>query len=94
MPEPSRATTAEKLLRVAVPLGMVALAILVWHLTVTLAQIPRYILPSPVDVAVALYTDWGMLYPALLATLRLTLTALLLALVGGVALAILLVQSR
>jgi NitT/TauT family transport system permease protein len=87
-------STAEKLLRVAVPLGMVGIALLAWHLVVTLAQIPRYILPGPVDVVLSLQSDWGILYPALLATLRLTFTALLLALAGGVALAILLVQSR
>jgi len=89
-----RTSTSEKLLRVAIPVGMVFLAIVAWHLTVTLREIPRYILPSPADVAGSLYNDWGTLSPALLVTLRITFSALILALVGGVALAILLVQSR
>ena len=90
----SRNSGAQKFLRIAVPLAMLGLAVLAWHLYVTLNEVPRYIVPSPADVAGALYSDWGTLYPALLVTLRITLSALVLALVGGVALAILLVQSR
>lgn len=87
-------SNTEKLLRVAVPVLMLILAILAWHLSVAINEIPRYILPSPLDVAGSLYNDWGTLYPALLVTLRITFTALALALVGGVAFAILLVQSK
>jgi len=87
-------SNTEKVLRVAVPVLMLILAILAWHLSVAINEIPRYILPSPLDVAGSLYNDWGTLYPALLVTLRITFTALALALVGGVAFAILLVQSK
>ena len=87
-------SNTEKVLRVAIPLLMLVLAITAWHLAVIINEIPRYILPSPLDVATSLYEDWGTLYPALLVTLRITFTALALALVGGVALAILLVQSK
>jgi NitT/TauT family transport system permease protein len=73
---------------------MIVIALIAWHLIVTVNQVPRYILPGPVDVAMSLYTDWGTLYPALLVTVRITFTALILALIGGVAMAILLVQSR
>jgi NitT/TauT family transport system permease protein len=85
---------SEKFLRIAVPLGMLFAAILGWHLFVTINQVPHYILPSPADVAASLWNDWGTLYPALLVTLRITFSALGLALVGGAALAILLVQSK
>jgi NitT/TauT family transport system permease protein len=85
---------SEKFLRIAVPLGMLLFAILGWHLFVTINQVPHYILPSPADVAASLWNDWGTLYPALLVTLRITFSALGLALVGGAALAILLVQSK
>ena len=61
---------------------------------VTINEIPRYILPSPVDVAIALFTDSSTLWPAMMVTVKITLMALALALVGGVGLAILLVQSR
>lgn len=89
-----RTSTAERVLRVGVPVLMLLVAILAWHLTVTLNNIPKYILPGPADVAQSLYTDWPTLWPALLVTLRITLLALVLALIGGVALAIVLVQSR
>jgi len=85
---------SERLLGILVPVGMFVLAILAWHFYVTINQVPRYILPSPADVVGSLLTDWPILLPALLVTLRITFSALLLALLGGVALAILLVQSR
>ena len=87
-------STAEKVLRVAVPVAMLVLAIVAWHVFITVNNVPRYILPSPADVAMSLWNDWGTLAPALMVTLRITFTALILALVGGVAFAILLVQSR
>ena len=90
----SQSNTAGLWLRIAVPVGMLMLAILAWHLYVTIYEVPHYILPGPLLVANALWTDWGTLAPALLVTIRITFTALFLALVGGVGLAILLVQSR
>lgn len=84
----------DKVLRVVVPVGVLAVVVLAWQAYVTLSQVPRYLLPSPADVAAALWNDWGILWPALLVTLRLTFVALLLALAGGAALAIVLAQSR
>lgn len=89
-----RTSNLERILRVAVPVGMLVLAVLAWHLTVTINQIPRYILPSPADVWGSLTTDYPTLLPALGVTLRITFSALGLALVGGVLLAIVLVQSK
>jgi NitT/TauT family transport system permease protein len=89
-----KTTTAEKVLRVVIPLAMVALAIGLWQLHITVNQVPRYIMPSPGDVALALYNDWGTLSPSLLVTLRITFMALAIALIGGVGLAIILVQSK
>ncbi len=70
------------------------LSILAWHLYVTLGEIPHYILPGPVRVAQSLVDDWAMLWPAMLVTSRLTILALLLAVVGGVALAVVFTQSK
>ncbi|WP_421760653.1 ABC transporter permease [Devosia sp.] len=89
-----RTPRSEKIMRIAIPIGMLVLAVIAWHLTVVLNNIPKYILPAPADVAKSLLTDYPTLLPALWVTLRITFTALFLALVGGVALAILLVQSR
>ncbi|MBO6718671.1 MAG: ABC transporter permease [Rhizobiaceae bacterium] len=91
---PPRVTLSERMLRIGVPVGMFALAILAWHFYVVINEVPHYILPSPAAVASSLWNDWGTLSPALLVTVRITFTALFLALVGGVGLAIILVQSR
>jgi NitT/TauT family transport system permease protein len=89
-----RTSNAEKVLRVVVPVTMLVIAIIAWHLTVTLREIPRYILPAPADVLQALIEDGPSLLPALGVTVLITFQALALALIGGVALAILLVQSK
>ena len=85
---------SERALRVVVPVMMLALTVLAWQVYVSAENVPAYILPSPVRVATALWTDWPTLLPALLVTLRITFTALALALAGGVLLAVLLIQSR
>ena len=84
----------ERVLRITVPIAMLALLVLAWHLHIVINKVPRYIMPGPADVAVALWTDWGTLYSSLLVTLKITFSALALALIGGVALAVLLVQSK
>ena len=89
-----RTTNAERIMRIAIPVGMLVLAVIAWHLAVVLNNIPKYILPAPADVLKSLLNDYPTLLPALGVTLRITFTALILALVGGVAMAILLVQSR
>ncbi|WEK06452.1 MAG: ABC transporter permease [Candidatus Devosia phytovorans] len=90
----ARTSLTERILRVVIPTAMVLLAIGLWQLHITVNQVPRYIMPAPGDVIVALFTDWPTLYPSLLVTVRVTLLALLLALAGGVGLAIILVQSK
>ena len=81
-------------LQIGIPVVMLALLVLVWHWYVTANAVPHYIMPSPVRVAQSMVEDWHILFPALLVTLKITFTALALALVGGVALAILLIQSK
>lgn len=90
----TEARTGDRIIRVVVPLAMLALTLAAWQLYVMASGVAPYILPSPYAVGRALWTDWGTLSPALLVTLRITFTALVLALIGGVALAVLLVQSR
>lgn len=85
---------SDKILQIVIPVTTLVLTIALWQLLVTINEIPRYILPSPVDVAIALFTDSSTLWPAMMVTVKITLMALALALVGGVGLAILLVQSR
>ena len=90
----ARTSTLEKVLRIVIPVAMVLFAIGLWQLHITVNQVPKYITPAPGDVATALVTDWGTLAPALVVTLRITFLALAIALVGGVGLAIVLIQSK
>ena len=89
-----RMPQGERVLQVVVPLTTFVLTIALWQVLISVNNIPRYILPGPVDVVTALFTDSATLWPAMLVTIRITLMALALALIGGVGLAILLVQSR
>jgi NitT/TauT family transport system permease protein len=83
-----------RVLRVLVPILMLVLLVVAWHLIVIAFNLPPYILPSPARVAQAMVDDWGVLWAALLITLRITFAALALALIGGVVLAIVMAESR
>jgi NitT/TauT family transport system permease protein len=91
---PPIASRSERFARIAIPIGMLVLLIVVWQIYCDVAHVPHYILPSPLRVAQAFGTDYPILLPALLVTLKITFSALAIALVGGVALAILMAQSK
>jgi NitT/TauT family transport system permease protein len=91
---PPRVSLGERFAQIAVPLVMLAGMIVLWHVYVTVYQVPHYILPSPLRVAQSLYTDWPVLFRALQVTIEITFSALALALLGGVAIAIIMSQSR
>ena len=78
----------------ALPALIFALAILGWEALVRINDIPHYILPAPSLVLATLVKDWPVLFGSLLVTLRTTLLALALAVVGSVALAVLFAQSK
>ncbi|WP_413720413.1 ABC transporter permease [Silicimonas sp. MF1-12-2] len=87
----------ERINRVAkwtLPSLVMVLSILGWHLYVTINEIPHYILPGPLLVAKSVFEDWSLLWPAMVTTSRLTILALLFAIIGGVALAIAFTQSK
>ncbi|MGP9813227.1 ABC transporter permease [Rhodopseudomonas sp. NSM] len=85
---------AARLLRVLLPVVVLAAGVAAWDLVVRLNQIPPYILPGPGLVAQTLVADWPVLSASLLATLATTLQGFLVAAVGGIALALLFNQSR
>jgi NitT/TauT family transport system permease protein len=91
---PPRTPVSEQVLRIVVPIIMLLLAVAIWEIYVLVSGTPKYILPSPLDVVGALWTDWPTLLPSLGTTLIITFEALALALIGGVGLAIILVQSK
>jgi NitT/TauT family transport system permease protein len=84
----------ERALRIVVPAGLLGLVLVAWQVYVTVYNVPHYILPSPIRIAQAMATDWPILVAALMVTLKTTFSALAIALVGGVALAIVMTQSR
>jgi NitT/TauT family transport system permease protein len=76
------------------PALVLGLGILAWDLAVRINQVPHYVLPSPGLVLTTLVTDWPVLSASLADTLLTTVEALALAVIGGIALAVLFHQSR
>ena len=93
-PEAREATRRDTVLRIALPIAVLALGVLAWDMAVRLTDTPAYKIPSPGAVFTTLRDDWPILASSLLVTLTTTFEALGLAVVGGVALAILFSQSR
>jgi putative hydroxymethylpyrimidine transport system permease protein len=67
------------------------LALLVaWELIVRLGHVPEYLLPAPTQILADLKTDWVILWPAMLVTLKEVLIGFVIATVAGVGLAVVL----
>lgn len=87
----------DQILRIAkwtLPSLVMVLTLLGWHLYVTLWDVPHYILPGPLLVLDKLIDDWDLLWAATLTTGRLTLLALVFAILGGALLAVAFTQSK
>ena len=78
----------------AAPLVVAVLVLAAWQALVTVNDIPPYLVPSPLLVAHTLYTDRTLLLASLGITLEIALTALALATLVGIVIALLFVQSR
>jgi len=78
----------------AVPALAVAVFFAGWEGAVRMLKIPPYLLPAPSLIALTLFENFGSLMGAWWVTVRITLTALALAVLGGVALAALFALSR
>jgi NitT/TauT family transport system permease protein len=76
------------------PVAVALVLVGVWEAVVRFYAIPQYLVPSPQAVARTLVVDWRLLMGSLEVTLGIALTALLLAIVLGTAIALLFVQSR
>ena len=87
-------TRVDRVLRVLLPVAVLALGVVVWELLVSIGNIPPYVLPGPHLVFSTLISDWAVLGASLLVTLTTTLEGFLLAAAGGVGLAVLFNQSR
>ncbi|MEO1677941.1 MAG: ABC transporter permease [Pseudomonadota bacterium] len=90
----ARRRRIEAIAKWTLPALVMVLAIWLWGRVVVWNEIPHYILPGPDLVWQSLVTDFGMLMDAAWLTARITLMALLLAVLGGAGLAILFNQSK
>lgn len=74
---------------------LIGIAILAaWEIAVRAFAVPPYILPGPILILKTLWANGPLLLRSLLVTLKITFAALVLAAVGGVALAFLMTLSR
>jgi NitT/TauT family transport system permease protein len=87
-------TRAARAARRLVPLALGVLVLASWELAVHLNDVPRYVLPGPRAILESLIADFPSLMASLWTTLRLTVMAFVLAVIGGVTLAVLFSQSR
>ncbi len=85
---------SDRLLRLSLPVVVLALGIVLWDLVVRLNHIPPYVLPAPTLVFSTLIADSALLGHSLLVTLATTVEGFALAAIGGIGLAILFSQSR
>jgi NitT/TauT family transport system permease protein len=76
------------------PVLVFLIAVLAWEALVRINKIPHYILPAPSLVLVTLWDNLGSLMTSWLFTMKITFGALLLAVVGGVALAMLFALNK
>ncbi|RWK62566.1 ABC transporter permease [Mesorhizobium sp.] len=96
-PEEARRVRQQRLERIGrwlLPLAIMILAIWLWDRICVWNDIPKYILPRPGVVLQTLFDDAGLLFSSLLVTLKITFLSLLLAVIGGVGLAVLFAQSK
>ncbi|MFH1343163.1 MAG: ABC transporter permease [Pseudomonadota bacterium] len=82
------------LLRILLPVIVLAAGIAAWELVVRLNDIKPYVLPAPSVVFQTLGTDWPVLSQSLLTTLLTTLEGFVAAAFGGIVLALLFNQSK
>jgi len=94
MPRASSRERREQLLRIALPILVLALVLALWETIVRIEDVPPYVLPSPGLIFHTLIADWSLLSQSLLVTLATTVEGFLLAAIGGVGLAVLFNQSR
>jgi NitT/TauT family transport system permease protein len=95
MNKPSgNAASKQRLLSFGAPLLLGVFLVGAWQIICDVWKVPVFLVPSPAMIAKTLISDWAVLWASLLVTLKITLFAFGLAVVIGVAIAFLLVQSR
>jgi NitT/TauT family transport system permease protein len=81
-------------LRIAAPLLVAAVLLGLWQTAVVAYDVPAYLVPSPTRIGATLWQDRVLLMASLGVTASIALTALAIAIVAGVAIALVFAQSR
>jgi NitT/TauT family transport system permease protein len=87
-------SSAARVVRILLPLVVLAAGLAAWEFVVRVYDIPPYVLPTPGAVFRTLVDDWAVLSQSLLVTLLTTLEGFAAAALGGIALALLFNQSK
>jgi NitT/TauT family transport system permease protein len=81
-------------IRIAVPVALGILLLGLWEILVRAMDVPKFVLPPPSAIGAALAEDFPSLLASLWVTLRITMEAFVIALMGGLFFAILSARSR
>jgi NitT/TauT family transport system permease protein len=92
-PSRGRAANNGHVLRIALPIIVLALILFAWEAIVRIGNIPPYVLPAPSLILQTLIADGSLLWHSLLVTLLTTIEGFLLAAVGGIGLAVCSISS-
>jgi ABC-type nitrate/sulfonate/bicarbonate transport system permease component len=76
------------------PLSLVSAILLVWQVAATVLQVPRWLLPSPVDIAEAVVTSSELLLGHSWVTFQEVTIGFILSLIAGVTLAVAIAYSK
>jgi NitT/TauT family transport system permease protein len=83
-----------RVVRVVMPVAVLAVGIGLWELVVRVNDIQPYVLPAPSAIFATLIRDWDLLSQSLLTTLLTTFEGFVTAAIGGIALALLFNLSK
>jgi NitT/TauT family transport system permease protein len=89
-----RLVASPNFMKIALPVFVAVVIVGTWKWFVDYFEVPQYLVPSPRAVIETLIKDWGLLGGSLLNTLKITFLAFSSAVVLGVAVAFLFVQSK
>jgi len=83
-----------KLLHILVPIALGIAVLAAWEILVRHFEVPRYVLPAPSAIWQAFLENFDALMAAAWTTFKITVAAFILAVIGGVALAVVFSLSR
>ena len=79
---------------IVAPVVVGVIALVIWESLVRITNLPPFLLPGPVLVIQTLIKDWGELFASLIITVQITLVAFIAAVVSGVLISVLFIQSK